>query len=532
MRTSDLDWSLPYASSRKPMLGANVVTTSQPLAAQAGMRMLLKGGNAVDAAVAAAIALTVVEPTMNGIGGDSFALVWDGNRLHGLNASGRAPRRWSRERFAGLSEMPTIGWDSVTVPGVVSGWVALSREFGVLPFRDLFGPAVEYAQRGFPVSPLVARIWSEKAEKYREFDSFVRTFLPQGRAPLTGEWFECPEMAESLLDIAESYGETMYRGRLARLIAEWAAKTGGLLTEADLAAHSADWVQPVSLQYGDYTLHEMPPNSQGTAALMALGMLQHTGVADLPPDSAGSLHLQIEAMDRALSKVRAEVADPAHMRISATSLLDGDRLREMSRTLCDPHVGRPESAGDSRDGDTVFLTAADASGVMVSLIQSNYFDFGSGIVIPDTGVSLHSRAALFSLEEGHPNVVGGGKRPFHTLCPGFVTSHGRPVMSFGVMGGPMQPQGHVQTFLRICDHLQNPQAACDAPRWYVGVDGAVALERGYSESVVKGLRQAGHLVEVLDYGDPLFGGAQTILALDNGYCAASDPRRDGQAVVW
>ncbi len=532
MRASDLDWSLPYASPRKPILGANVVATSQPLAAQAGMRMLLKGGNAVDAAVAAAIALTVVEPTMNGIGADAFALVWDGSCLHGLNASGRSPAAWRLEMFSHLEEMPRTGWQSVTVPGAVSSWVELSRTFGDLPFRELFGPATEYAEHGFLVSPFIAKTWIEAAEKYREYESFVKAFLPSGRAPATGELFKCPEQAATLAELAETYGESFYRGRLAEKIADWSHRTGGMLTKADLAAHCAEWVEPLSMEYGDYTLHEIPPNSQGIAALLALGMLRHTNVANWPPDSAESLHLQIGAMDRALSGVRAEVADPAHMRTATASLLADERLREMAPGRSNPRNNHAESTGGSRDGDTVFLTTADAGGMMVSLIQSNYFDFGSGIVIPDTGVSLHSRAACFSLEEGHPNVVGGGKRPFHTLCPGFVTSQGRPIMSFGVMGGPMQPQGHVQTFLRICDHLQNPQAACDAPRWHVSVDGTVALERGYSEAVVQGLRQRGHLVEVLEYGDPVFGGAQTILALENGYCAASDPRKDGQVAVF
>ncbi len=532
MRASDLDWSLPYTSPRKPMLGANVVATSQPLAAQAGMRMLLKGGNAVDAAVAAAIALTVVEPTMNGIGADAFALVWDGSRLHGLNASGRSPAAWRLEMFSGLEEMPRTGWQSVTVPCAVSSWVELSKTFGNLPFRELFGPAIEYAERGFLVSPFIAKTWTEAAEKYRDYESFVKTFLPGDRAPATGELFKCPEQAATLAELAETYGESFYRGRLAEQIADWSRRTGGMLTEADLAAHCAEWVEPVSMEYGDHTLHEIPPNSQGMAALLALGMLRHTNVADLPPDSAGSLHLQTRAMDRALSRVRAEVADPAYMRTATASLLADEPLRQMALGLSSPRNNHAESTGGSPDGDTVFLTTADAGGMMVSLIQSNYFDFGSGIVIPDTGVSLQSRAACFSLEEGHPNVVGGGKRPFHTLCPGFVTSHGRPVMSFSVMGGPMQPQGHVQTFLRICDHLQNPQAACDAPRWHVVADGTVALERGHSEEVVQGLRQRGHLVEVLEYGDPVFGGAQAILALEKGYCAASDPRKDGQAAVF
>ncbi|TFH35075.1 MAG: gamma-glutamyltransferase family protein [Dehalococcoidia bacterium] len=531
MKKLNLDWNLSYPSTRKPMLGANVVATSQPLAAQAGMRMLLSGGNAIDAAVAAAIALTVVEPTMNGIGGDAFAIVWDGNNLHGLNASGRSPSAWRFDMFSGLDEMPAMGWQSVTVPGAVSSWVELSKTFGNLRFGDLFLPAIEYAKNGFPVSPFVSATWAQVAEKYRDSESFVKTFLPGGRAPSTGEWFRNTDQVETLVDIAESFGESFYKGRLAELIAGWAGQTGGLLTKDDLAAHRAEWVKPLSIDYGDYTLHELPPANQGLAALLALGILKHTPISEMHPDSADSLQLQIEVMDRAISIVRAEVADSAHMRVSAESLLEDARLRELALTLGMGKGSRSDSSAKRREGDTVYLTVADAQGMMVSLIQSNYFDFGSGIVIPDTGISLHSRAACFSLEEGHPNAVGGGKRPFHTLCPGFVTSQGAPVMSFGVMGGAMQPQGHVQTFLRVCDYGQNPQAACDAPRWYVGSDGAVALERGRSDSVVTALRERGRIVDVLDYGDPLFGGAQTILALEKGYCAASDPRKDGQAIV-
>ncbi|MBN1856167.1 MAG: gamma-glutamyltransferase family protein [Dehalococcoidia bacterium] len=527
----NLDWNLPYPSTRKPMFGANVVSTSQPLAAQAGMRMLLKGGNAVDAAVATAIALTVVEPTMNGIGGDAFALVWDGCGLRGLNASGRSPSAWRFDMFAGLEAMPTTGWQSATVPGAVSSWVELSRTYGNLRFADLFAPAIEYAKNGFPVSPFVAATWALVADKYRDSESFVKTFLPGGRSPSTGEWFTNPDQVETLVDIAESFGESFYRGRLATLIADWSERTGGLLTKEDLAAHAAEWVQPVSIDYGDYTLHELPPANQGLAALLALGILKHTGIASLHSDSAESLHLQIGAMDRALSIARAEIADPAHMRVSAETLLDEGRLREVALTIGREKGHRGDSPARSREGDTVYLTAADANGMMVSMIQSNYFDFGSGIVIPNTGISLHSRAACFSVHEGHPNAVCGGKRPFHTLCPGFVTSDGTPVMSFGVMGGAMQPQGHVQTFLRVCDHHQNPQSACDAPRWYVDSDGGVAVERGYGDSVVAALRGKGHAVDVLDYGDSLFGGAQTIFALQKSYCAASDPRKDGQAIV-
>lgn len=525
-----MDFELPYPSYRRPVLGSNIVATSQPLAAQAGLRMFLKGGNAVDAAVAAAIALTVVEPTMNGIGSDAFALVWDGERLHGLNATGRSPAAWTRQQFSGLAEMPSIGWGAVSVPGAVSGWIELSRAFGILRFEDLFEPAVEYAQKGFPVSPFIAGTWAEAAEKYREFDSFVRTFLPGGRAPQAGQWFTAPDQARTLSELADTFGESFYRGRLAREIARWSRETGGLLTEEDLAAHRPDWVEPLQMAFGDYVLHEIPPNSQGVAALLALGMLRHTDIDRTSPDSPEAACLAVAAMGRALELTRGEVADPACMAAPVELLLEPSRLSAEAAALDVAARGMSERR-ERKNDDTVYLSAADESGMMVSLIQSNYFDFGSGLVVPGTGISLQSRAACFSLEPGHPNVIAGGKRPFHTLCPAFVTSHGRPEMSFGVMGGPMQPQGHVQVFLHACAAGQNPQAAIDAPRWYVDMDGTVAVEQGYSEAAIDALGRRGFSVQVLPYGTPVFGGGQAIHVLERGYCAGSDPRKDGQAVA-
>jgi len=532
MEPQTLDWANPYPSARTPVLGANVVATSQPLAAQAGIRMMLRGGNAVDAAIATAIALTVVEPTMNGVGGDAFALVWDGNRLHGLNASGRSPSAWSQDMFAGLNAMPSTGWQSVTVPGAVSSWIALSRRFGVLPFADLFQPAIEYAHRGFPVSPFIARTWSEAAEKYREFPSYVETFLPRGRAPLAGEVFPSNDLGNTLAEIAETFGESFYRGRLAAAIARFSRSTGGLLTEDDMAGHVPDWVEPLSLDFGRYTVHEIPPNSQGIAALVALGLLRDSGIAELPPDSPDSLDLQLQAMWAAHTDVRACVADVQRMDCEPSWLLSEEHLCELRghimRGTEPPRHGLPGSS----NGDTVYLTTADSNGMMVSFIQSNYFDFGSGLVVPGTGISLHSRAACFSLDPSHPNVVAGGKRPFHTLCPAFVTSQGRPVMSFGVMGGHMQPQGHVQTFLRVCAHHQNPQAACDAPRWHIAPDGTTLLEQGHPDTVFRELKHRGHRVQWEVYGAPVFGGGQFALSLPSGYCAASDSRKDGQAVAF
>jgi gamma-glutamyltranspeptidase/glutathione hydrolase len=511
-----------------PVLARNAVSASQPLAAQAGLRMLLAGGNAVDAALAAAIALTVVEPTSNGIGGDAFAIVWDGNALHGLNSSGRAPRAWTWQRFAGRAAMPSAGWDAVTVPGAVAAWSALSGRFGKLPFADLFQPAVAYARNGFPVAPITARRWREAKGFYPQYAELNRTFFPNGRAPQPGEAFRCPAQAETLAAIADSRGETFYRGAIAHKIAACAAAEGGALNSEDLAAHAVDWVAPLAVDYRGVELHEIPPNGQGIAALIALGILRHFDLGRLAVDSAESVHLQIEAMKSAFAEVFPHVADIDHMPVPPGDLLHADALAakaaeiRMDRAAVPP--GRAAPAGG-----TVYLTAADESGRMISFIQSNYTGFGSGVVVPGTGIALQNRGLGFVLEKGHPNCVAGGKRPFHTIIPGFVTQGGRPLMSFGVMGAHMQPQGHVQMITRICDYGQNPQAACDAPRWHVSTDGSVQLEAGFAPAVAEGLRRRGHSVAT---GAPesLFGGGQLIWRLADGYAAASDMRKDGQAV--
>ncbi|MCU0604952.1 MAG: gamma-glutamyltransferase family protein [Desulfobacterales bacterium] len=521
-------WEFPYPSRRMPVLARNAVATSQPLAAQAGLRMLLAGGNAVDAAVAAAIALTVVEPTGNGIGGDAFAILWDGAALHGLNSSGRSPRAWSPQRFAGRAAMPTLGWDAVTVPGAVAAWAALSGRFGRLPFAELFKPAIAYARHGFPVSPITADRWRQAQAYYPEFAEINRTFFPGGRAPQAGEVFRCPDQADTLAAIAESRGEAFYRGAIAEKIAACAAAEGGALTLADLAGHAADWVTPLSVDYRGVTLHELPPNGQGIAALIALGILKHFDLRRFPVDSAESIHLQIEALKRAFGKVFRHVADSDHMTMPPADLLRADALAAAAEAMRMDRAAAVRG-GPPAGGGTVCLTAADEDGRMVSLIQSNYLGFGSGVVVPGTGIALQNRGLGFVLAEGHPNRVAGGKRPFHTIIPGFLTRSGRPLMSFGVMGAHMQPQGHVQMVVRICDYAQNPQAACDAPRWHVAADGSVQLEAGFAPTAVDGLRRRGHAVTT-EAPEPLFGGGQLIWRLADGYAAASDMRKDGQAV--
>ena len=399
------DWRQPYPAQRAPVLAANAVATSQPLAAQAGLRMLLRGGNAVDAALATAIALTVVEPCSNGLGSDAFALVWDGAQLHGLNASGRAPRAWRPEHFAGLPQMPAHGWMAVTVPGAVSAWVALSRRFGKLPFGDLFAPAVAYARDGFLVSPIIARQWQGAVASLKDQPGFREAFMPGGRAPHAGERFRCPALAGSLEAIAATQGEAFYHGPLAAGLAAHAAAHGGLMTAADLAAHQADWVMPLAVPCDDLLLHELPPNGQGLAALLAMGLLGELGLGEFAPDSPDALHLQIEAMKLAFADVYHHVGDPATMPLPATRFLAPAYFAERARCVNplraeQPHHGLPPN------GDTVYLTAADAAGMMVSYIQSNYGGFGSGVVVPGTGISLQNRGHGFVLTPGHPNQVG------------------------------------------------------------------------------------------------------------------------------
>lgn len=522
------DWDFPYASQRMPVIARNVVATSQPLAAQAGLRMLLKAGNAIDAAVGTAIALTVVEPTSNGIGSDAFAIIWDGTEFHGINGSGRSPSSWTYEKFAQQEKMPLLGWDSVTVPGAVSVWVELSRRFGRLPFEDLFEPAIHYAADGFPVSPKTASLWGSAPEIYKDFPDFKKTFLPVGGSPEAGEMFKCRDQAKTLEEIAKTSGESFYRGKLAASIAGCSRKQGGSLSLEDLATHKAEWVKPLFEEYRGLSLHELPPNGQGLAALMALGILKHFDLKDYPVDSADSIHLQIEAMKLSFADIKQHLADPEFMSVDCAALLDSDYLSSRAELISMGKAGHPKT-GIPHDKGTVYLATADSDGLMVSFIQSNFWAFGSGIVIPGTGISLQNRGYGFTLEHGHPNQVDGGKRPYHTIIPGFATKDGFPIMSFGVMGGHMQPQGHVQMMVRVFDYGQNPQTASDAPRWCLLEDMRVAVEPGFSSSVLDDLSDRGHEI-VTGLPEQTFGGAQLIYRMDDHYVAASDHRKDGSAV--
>ena len=530
-----MNYQLPFPSGRQPVLARNVVSTSQPLASQAGAAAFARGGNAIDAALAAAITLTVVEPTMNGIGGDAFAILWDGKALHGLNASGRAPAAWSPERFKGMAAMPHRGWESVTVPGVVSQWVELSSKFGKLPFEDLFKDAIRHARDGFPVSPVIARQWKDAAAELHMHPGF-EAFMPNGRAPEAGEIWRFPDQADTLEDIARTKGESFYRGRLAKAIAAFSKECGAAMTEADLAAHRCDWVGTVSTNYQGYDVHEIPPNGQGLTALLALNLIEKLPYAQTKPGSAERMHLEVECMRAAFADLYAHVADPAFMKVTAKDLLSKSYAKERAK-LIDPKKAGSYLPGQPPSGGTIYMCATDTDGRMISYIQSNFKGFGSGVVVPKTGIALQNRGSGFVTTPGHPNLVGGGKRPMHTIIPAFLMRDGKPDMAFGVMGGNMQAQGHMQMVLRYVTEKHNPQACSDSPRWRINDIGELTVEAGVHPAVVEGLRAMGHKPIVAPADSLDFGSAQLIARLPGdkapyAYVAGSDHRRDGQAVGY
>ena len=534
------DWTAGYPSQRLPVFGRNIVSTSHPLAAQAGLRLLQKGGNAVDAAIAAAAVMTIVEPVSNGLGSDAFCILWDGKELLGLNASGHAPRAWTPEYFkrkygADATSPPTRGWDSVTVPGAVAAWVALSDRFGKLPFADLLEPAIEIAERGYAVPIVVQQKWAAAVPVLADQPGYAQAFMPHGRAPHVGERFRLTDAARSLRLIGASKAAAFYRGEIASAAAQHAREHGGVMTVEDFAAYQPEWVETIGQDYRGHRLHEIPPNGQGIAALIALGILSHFDLASMKVDGVDSQHLQIEAMKLAFADVYRYVAEPASMKVSAAQMLDDAYLASRAR-LIDMKRAQDFGAGNPAKGGTIYLTAADESGLMVSFIQSNYMGFGSGVVVPGYGLAMQNRGHAFSLDAKSANVVAPGKRPFHTIIPAFLTKGGEPQMSFGVMGANMQPQGHVQTLIRMLDYPQHPQAACDAPRWRYNAGLEINVEAGMNPKTVQGLASRGHRMEVIDDSYQDFGAGQFIWRLGDpaivGYVAASDARRDGQAVAF
>jgi gamma-glutamyltranspeptidase / glutathione hydrolase len=534
------DWRAGYPSVRLPVFARNLVSTSHPLAAQVGLALLRRGGNAVDAAIGAAAAMTILEPCSNGLGSDAFCILWDGRKLHGLNASGPAPAAWTADYFhkkygADARQPPMRGWDSVTVPGAVAGWVELSRRFGKLSFADLLCPAIEIAERGYAVPLVVQEKWAAAVAELKELPGFADTFMPGGRAPHVGERFAFPGAARALTRIAVTQGKAFYGGEIAAAAAKHAAAHGGSMRVADFEAYAPEWVEPIGTDVYGYRLHQIPPNGQGIAALIALGILQDRDLAAHAVDSPAALHLQIEAMKLGFADTYAHVADLAAMRLSVGQMLDPQYLKSRA-ALIDPERAQTFGEGHADQGGTIYLTAADEHGMMVSFIQSNYMGFGSGVVVPEWGLSLQNRGHAFSLNAASPNCVAPRKRPFHTIIPGFLTRDGLPQMSFGVMGGNMQPQGHLQTLVRMLVYGQQPQAACDAPRWRFNEGLSINVEAAMPEETILALRELGHRIEVLHDSYQDFGAGQFIWRLGDpaveGYVAASDPRRDGQAAGY
>lgn len=522
-----MNWDTPYSTKRSPVFADNMVATSQPLATEAGIDALRRGGNAVDAALAAAITLTVVEPCNNGIGSDAFAIIWDNGELHGLNASGKSPQNWTAESYKSrYQEMPSLGWDAVTVPGAVSAWMSMSEKLGKLPFKELFNAGIHYAENGFQVGPKTGFYWKLAQRRFQKFNSFIETFMLGDRAPEIGEKICLADHGSTLRSIAATQGESFYRGELADEMVKDSASHGGVLTHTDLANHQSDWVGTISQNLGGVALHEIPPNGQGLMALIALGVLKHLEPKRFPLNHADAIHLQVESMRIAWAEVERNLADIRYMTdVSVEDLLDEDYLKSRADQI-DLASANPSPTTLGTSPDTVYLTAADANGQMVSMIQSNYRGFGSGIVVPGTGISLQNRGNGFTLEDGHPNQVAGGKKPFQTIIPGFVMRNGAPSLSFGVMGGHMQAQGHLQMLIRIYVWNENPQAASDAPRWHLSVDGKLHLENGTSSELIADLRNRGHDI-VEDSHESLFGGAQLIYKMPQGYCGGSDHRKEG-----
>ena len=529
-----------YASRRRVVHAKRgMVCTSQPLAAQAGLTILQQGGNAIDAAIATAICQTIVEPTNNGLGSDCFALVWTGGKLHGLNGSGYAPQRLTPEAVAasGVTErMPLRGWEAVTVPGAPSAWAELHKRFGRLPFAKLFEPAIYYAEQGYPVSPIVARFWQEGIDALKPYKNnpaiapWFATFDVHGNgvAPQAGELVTLPDHAKTLRILADSYCESYYRGELAQRLVEFSDKTGGYLSLEDLADYRAEWVEPVHINYHGYDVWEMPPNGHGITALMALNILKDMEIG--AKDTGDTFHKQIEAMKLAFADGMHYIADPRYMQTRMEELLSdayaAQRRALIGELALEPTHGKPFCGG------TVYLCTADGEGNMVSFIQSNYKDFGSGIVLPGYGINLNDRGAGFSLNPELDDYLAPRKKPYHTIIPGFLTHEGEAVGPFGVMGAYMQPQGHVQVIMNTVDWLLNPQAALDAPRWQWIAGKEIWLESSVAPEIVEDLRRRGHEVRVLE-DDTTFGRGEIIWRDSNGVLAgATEPRADGVVAAW
>jgi gamma-glutamyltranspeptidase / glutathione hydrolase len=540
----------PFATRSEVYAPHAMAATSHPLATQVALDVMKAGGSAVDAAIAANAALGLMEPTGNGIGGDLFAIVWDPKtqRLHGYNGSGRSPRSLTLAEFQrrGLTDIPPHGPLPVTVPGTVDGWFALHERFGRRTMAENLAPTIRYAREGHPVHEVIAYYWDRSVPRLSRWPGFTEQFTIDGRAPRTGETWRNPNLADTLQKIADGGRDAFYKGEIARTIGDYFAANDGFLSYDDLAAHAGEWVDPVSTNYRGYDVWELPPSGQGIAALQILNLLEPHDLASFGFGSPEHVHLFVEAKKLAFADRARWYADPAFHPAPVAKLISKEYARErgqlisMDRALREVQPGTPRQLDE---GDTIYLTTADADGMMVSLIQSNYRGMGSGMAPPGLGFILQDRGEQFVLQEGHPNSFAPGKRPFHTIIPAFVTRDGKPWLSFGVMGGAMQPQGHVQILLNLIDFGMNLQEAGDAPR--IQHDGStepagqatamtdggeVDLETGFPYETVRALMRKGHSVR---FADGPYGGYQAIMANpQGGWIGASESRKDGQAAGY
>ena len=531
---------LPFATRSEVIAENGMAATSHPLATQTAIDILKDGGNAIDAAIAANAVLGLVEPTGCGIGGDLFAIIWDSktNQLYGLNASGPAPKDMSIDfvKNKGLSKIPAYGPLPVTVPGAVGGWAEMHKRFGKMSFSKLFNHAIQYAEEGFPVTELIAYYLERSSKNFAKYPNFADVWMPEGKAPKKGELFKNIALANTYKKIANSYGKSFYKGDIAQNISKFIQTQGGLLTADDMFNYIPEWVEPVSTNYRGYDVWELPPNGQGIAALQILNILEAYDISSMGIDSAEYVHLFTEAKKLAFEDRAQYYADPAFASIPTETLISKKYSKER-RSLINKNKSSSRFDAGLETGDTIYLTVADQYGNMVSLIQSNYRGMGSGMVPKDLGFMLQDRGEMFSLDSDHKNSLVGGKRPFHTIIPAFITKDGNPYISFGLMGGAMQPQGHAQIVINLIDFQMNLQEAGDAPRirhagssqptGEIMLDGGyISLESGFSTNTREALEKMGH---VLKYDRGSFGGYQAIMLKDGVYYGASESRKDGQA---
>ncbi len=535
-----------FATRSEVIAEHGMACTSQPLATQVALDILKQGGSAIDAAIAANATLGLMEPTGNGMGGDLFAIVWDAEteELYGLNASGRSPKSLTLDYFKenGYESIPALGPLPVSVPGCVDGWFELHGKFGKLPMEDVLNPAISYAREGFPVSELIAYYWQRNAYILKDFPGFAEIFMPDGKAPEKGDIFKNPYLANTLETIAKEGRDAFYKGDIAKAIDKYMKENGGFLSYEDLASHKSEWVEPISANYRGFDVWELPPNGQGTAALQILNILEGYDIASMGFGSKEYIHTFVEAKKLAFEDRAKYYADPAFNDLPVDELISKSYADERRELINPNRAARSYPAGELEQGNTIYLTVADKDGNMISLIQSNYRGMGSGMTPGKLGFVLQDRGELFSLEEGHNNCYEPGKRPFHTIIPAFVTKDGKPFMSFGVMGGSMQPQGHAQIIVNMIDFGMNLQEAGDAPRirhsgssqptgGEMKNGGTVHLESGIDYEVIRDLMKMGHRI---DYSVGGYGGYQAIqYDLKRGiYFGASESRKDGQAAGY